>query len=225
MIVGFCTEYAKSTLLRYTRYLADTEYEDVSVVPDLTKKQRQEETSMKEEAERRNECELTEDDLAKNLCWKVVGQRGEKRLVKGFNRENGGVAIRGRGRGVRASRTVRGLRGTRGQMVSGRGGGDRGKRMRNSSGSNQEPNPPRKLRGTVNRGMTQRGNAATGSNRVTVGQKNLRQAVEQEIAEVQSDTGEGEMIDEDEEPPTLSQLAQLTPGVQQPVGEQLLTQQ
>ncbi len=96
MIVGFHTEYARSILLRYTKHLAETEYEDVSIMPDLTKRQRQEEASMNEEANRRNEEELTEDDMAKNLIWKVVGQRGEKRLVKGYNRY---AARGGRGRG------------------------------------------------------------------------------------------------------------------------------
>jgi hypothetical protein len=68
LIVGFYTEYAKSVLLRYTRYLAETDYRDVSITPDLTRRQRQEELKMKDEADRRNEEELTEDDLAKNLC-------------------------------------------------------------------------------------------------------------------------------------------------------------
>jgi hypothetical protein len=61
---------ARSVLLKYTKYLAETDYENVSVMLDLTRRQRQEETTMKEEAERRNEEELTDDDLAKNLCWK-----------------------------------------------------------------------------------------------------------------------------------------------------------
>jgi hypothetical protein len=41
-------------LLRYTKYLAGTDYENVSVMPDLTRRQHQEETTMKEEAERKN---------------------------------------------------------------------------------------------------------------------------------------------------------------------------
>ncbi len=32
---------------------------------------------------------MTEEHVAKNLCWKVVGQRGDKRMIKGFNREAG----------------------------------------------------------------------------------------------------------------------------------------
>ncbi len=41
------------------QYLADMDYEDVSVMPDLTKRQRQEETNMKDEAKQRNEEDLT----------------------------------------------------------------------------------------------------------------------------------------------------------------------
>lgn len=55
LVVGFYMEYARSVLLRYTKFLADTEYEDVSVIPNITKRQRQEELTMKDEAERRNE--------------------------------------------------------------------------------------------------------------------------------------------------------------------------
>jgi hypothetical protein len=40
LIVGFYRGYAKSTLLRYMKYLADTENEEVSGVPDFTRRQR-----------------------------------------------------------------------------------------------------------------------------------------------------------------------------------------
>jgi hypothetical protein len=86
LIVGFFTETARSTVLRYSKFLAETDYENVSILPDLTRRQRLEESNMEEEVARRNEEELTEDDVAKNLCWKVVGQRGEKRIIKGYSR-------------------------------------------------------------------------------------------------------------------------------------------
>ena len=50
-------------------------------MPDLTKRQRDEEAELKKEAERRNRS-LTEMDLSKNLHWVVVGARGERRLTK-----------------------------------------------------------------------------------------------------------------------------------------------
>jgi hypothetical protein len=79
-------------------------------MPDLTSRQCQEELKMKDEVDRRNEEELTEDDLLKTCAVKWLGkerQSGEKRLVKGFNREVIVVA----GRGERAMRPER-VRGT-----------------------------------------------------------------------------------------------------------------
>jgi hypothetical protein len=56
--------------------------------------------------EKRNKEDLTEQDKAKNLKWAIIGQRGEKRVVKIQERENGGEwreqtnrGRRGRGRG------------------------------------------------------------------------------------------------------------------------------
>ena len=48
---------------------------EVGVVPDLTQGQRKDEANMILTAEKRNE-KLSEDDMAKNLIWKVVGRRG-----------------------------------------------------------------------------------------------------------------------------------------------------
>ena len=48
--------------------------------PDLTK--RKEEMDMKKEIEDKNR-DLSEDEKAKNLAWRMVGPRGERRLIKG----------------------------------------------------------------------------------------------------------------------------------------------
>jgi hypothetical protein len=70
-----------ATLLRQdTR---GTAFDDVKVCPDLTKRQRQEETGLQDKAVKRN-MNPSEDDRTKNLVWTVVGRRGEKRLVKRF---------------------------------------------------------------------------------------------------------------------------------------------
>lgn len=58
-----------------------TRFKEVTVVPDLTKKQREEETALKNEAEKRNR-NLPESDKSKNLQWVVAGACGEKRLTK-----------------------------------------------------------------------------------------------------------------------------------------------
>jgi hypothetical protein len=62
LIVGFYSEWAKSELLRSSKRLADSNMSSVSVVPDLTEKQRKAERDMLEEAQRKNQEELTDDD-------------------------------------------------------------------------------------------------------------------------------------------------------------------
>jgi hypothetical protein len=50
---------------------------------DLTKKQRQEETGMQDEAVKRK-MELSSEDRAKNLVWAMISRKGDRRLVKRF---------------------------------------------------------------------------------------------------------------------------------------------
>lgn len=63
-------EYARRMLLWYTRCLAGMEYENVSVILDLTIRQRQKELITRDKAKSRNEEELTDDNLAKKLVLK-----------------------------------------------------------------------------------------------------------------------------------------------------------
>ena len=84
--VGLGREHQKEDLLDKVKDLKDTAFNEVGIVPDLTKEQRKDEADMAAEAVRRNEGR-TEEDLAKNLAWKVVGRKGEKRLIKGVERE------------------------------------------------------------------------------------------------------------------------------------------
>ena len=53
----------------------------------MTKSQRKGEQQLRDEAARRN-TQLTEEDRNKNLKWLVVGKRGEKRLIKGVERDD-----------------------------------------------------------------------------------------------------------------------------------------
>ena len=79
MVVGMHEERDKAKLLRCdTR---KTRFSDIDIGPDLTKRQRQEESGMRAEAVKRNR-EISAEDRAKNLAWTVVGPRGERRLVK-----------------------------------------------------------------------------------------------------------------------------------------------
>jgi len=96
MVVGFYLEATRSLLLRNAKHLEKTKYKEVNVAPDLTKRQREKEAGLKNEADKRNE-RLTEEDRAKNLAWAVVGGKGERRLIKTTARPmRGGTAARGR---------------------------------------------------------------------------------------------------------------------------------
>jgi hypothetical protein len=115
LVTGFYTEWERNELLRNGRYLVDMDFNEVSVGPDLTRKQRQEEGNLEKEAEKKNEY-LNEEDVAKNLRWTVVGGKGERRLIKTVQRE----WMRG-GRGPRGMRDMRGGR-TRQEQRTGTGG-------------------------------------------------------------------------------------------------------
>jgi hypothetical protein len=196
LIVGFYTEYARNTLLRNAKHLAESEYDNISIVPDLTRQQRAEENSMEEEVARRNEEELTEDDLAKNLCWKVVGQRGDKRMIKGYNRGEAPTRARGRGRGRWQARGTGGTRergGARGGVWGTRT--DSAKRTRASSESDQDLPPPTRARGGA-RGVTRRASAATGANRVGLGSRLLAQPAAED-SEMEEEREEVTVVVED----------------------------
>ena len=89
LVFGVFTEEEKRHLLEKARELAYTKYENVTIVPDMTKRQRKGEQQLREEATRKNN-QLTEEDKSKQLKWLVVGKRGEKRLIKGVEREGQG---------------------------------------------------------------------------------------------------------------------------------------
>jgi len=84
------TEECKRRIIEESRKLSTSNYKEVGIVPDLTAGQRREEEDMRKEAERRNRDELNQEDRAKNLFWTVVGQRGEKRMIKTVRREEQG---------------------------------------------------------------------------------------------------------------------------------------
>jgi hypothetical protein len=97
LIVGFHTEKPRSMVLQ-----ADWRSSNMGVTagPDMTKRQREEEAQIWKEMETRNNSR-SEDEKAKNLLWRIVGQKGERRLVLGAarpdqNRPRGATsAVRG----------------------------------------------------------------------------------------------------------------------------------
>jgi hypothetical protein len=88
--LGMTSETVKCEVLDCAKELQNTEYQHIGIGPDQTKKQKQAEIKLTEEANRMNREELTEQDKAKNLKWAVIGPRGEKRLVKMPDREKEG---------------------------------------------------------------------------------------------------------------------------------------
>jgi hypothetical protein len=120
LVCGFYMEWSKEIVLKHTKRLLNSHLNDVTIVPDLTDKQRRAEKELEGEADRRNREELTQDDIAKNVSWRVVGKKGQKRLMKGYNfgTEQRGGWTRGRA----AARPVRSRAGANRGGVQ-RGGG------------------------------------------------------------------------------------------------------
>lgn len=86
IVVGLNSEGDKNYILSRAKNLLNTDFHEVTIVPDLTKRQRSGEAKLKEEADKRNR-QLSQQDLANNMRWIVVGRRGEKRLIKGIERD------------------------------------------------------------------------------------------------------------------------------------------
>ena len=116
LLIGLKKEQVKEHILDNAWRLKNSTYSDVSISPDLTKKQRNEERKMKEKAEEMNRN--LDEETAKKWVWKAIGQRGKKRLLQVQLREPIQPSIRGRGRGRGISRgPTRGA--TRGGSVRG----------------------------------------------------------------------------------------------------------
>jgi len=85
LLVGMENVEDKEKLLANAKHLRDTNLSSVGISADLTPTELQEERDMATEAENRNK-NLSEEELSKNMKWLVVGQKGDKRLIKGVER-------------------------------------------------------------------------------------------------------------------------------------------
>ena len=202
LVAGFFTEWSKSIVLKNSKHLANSNLENISIVPDLTQQQRKAERSLQTEADRRNQEELTNEDVSKNLEWRVVGKRGQKRLVKTYNLQQGqssGISIR----------SLRGARGERGLLrprARGRGwmpisAGQR-KRGHPDQETEQEANlerPPK--RGNRARGRPPGSRIATGANSTPVIHSQRPMPLEESIrlGEEEDENGEEEMTTDSQE--------------------------
>lgn len=85
LLVGFDTEEIRNEIIGAAYKLKYSEMSNVSIAPDLTAKQRKEESRLRTEANKRNE-EMDPED-AKNWTWRLVGPRGEQKLIKQRKKE------------------------------------------------------------------------------------------------------------------------------------------
>ena len=80
VILSLMDESIKKRILSNTRKLANSKFERVSIIPDLTPQQRKEEEEQRKEVDKLN-SELTHDESL-NWEWVLVGPRGRRRLIK-----------------------------------------------------------------------------------------------------------------------------------------------
>ena len=73
-------EFIKKRILSNTRKLANSKFERVSIIPDLTPQQRKEEEEQHKEVDKLN-SELNHDESL-NWEWVLVDPRGRRRLIK-----------------------------------------------------------------------------------------------------------------------------------------------
>ena len=82
--VGFREQTDRDKVLKNSRNIA-SDYPDYFLAPDLTKTQIARDKKMRDEAVQKN-SELSSED-AKNLVWKVIGQYGQRKLMRVKKRE------------------------------------------------------------------------------------------------------------------------------------------
>ena len=82
MLIGFKSERTCNDILDKSKELAHKEqpWSDVHIIRDLTKCQRKEEKQLRDDCTKKNDERSEEDAL--NWEWKVVGRRGERKLIK-----------------------------------------------------------------------------------------------------------------------------------------------
>lgn len=79
LLVGLIDPNTRGTILNNASKLANTQFSGISLVPDLTKRQREEDEEVRKLCETRNR-ERSGDDL--NFIWKPLGPRGSRRPVR-----------------------------------------------------------------------------------------------------------------------------------------------
>lgn len=80
LLIGFKKPASAENILTNCKNLKNSDFDSISVVPDLTQRQRKEEQQMREEVKKKND-ERTEED-SENWEWKMLGPRGQRKIVK-----------------------------------------------------------------------------------------------------------------------------------------------
>ena len=73
-------EFIKKRILSNTRKLANSKFERVSIIPDLTPQQRKEEEEQRKEVDKLNSEPNHDESL--NWEWVLVDPPGRRRLIK-----------------------------------------------------------------------------------------------------------------------------------------------
>ena len=85
LLVGFRAIDKKTEVLNNARHLKNSKHEKLSIIPDLTKQQRQEDADLRHKA---NELNTAMDDAeSENYEHVVIGQRGQRVLVRRRKRQ------------------------------------------------------------------------------------------------------------------------------------------
>ena len=94
LLIGFRDENKKKEVFNKARNLAKSnKYKNISIAHDLTKKQREEDDELRRTAEKRNQ-EMDEEDQ-ENYEWRVLGPKGQRKLLR--MRKEKDLGARGRG--------------------------------------------------------------------------------------------------------------------------------
>ena len=125
LLVGFHSSEKKDEVIRDAYTLIQNKSKS-SIIPDLTPFQREQEKTMKQKAvELNNEMD---DEESLNWEWRLVGLKGQKRLIKARKRtDHVSTSSRARGQG---GRMITGHKDTRGKQVTGPSHGEKTTRSR-----------------------------------------------------------------------------------------------
>jgi uncharacterized membrane protein YgcG len=116
LVIGFYSLATRNSVLRTDLRSREPE---LSLGPDLTKRQREEETNMWKELEAKNNNRTTEE-RAKNLHWRLVGPKGDRRLILSSRGAEAGAGA-GHGTGANAEPRQQRPPNTRGRGAAQRG--------------------------------------------------------------------------------------------------------